>query len=100
MARTKKIVSRTRKAKTERKLTTAQRQNQLEQFVAICFTMWDGTHTELAKKAQLHLSTVYRLFNGDYSLRMRVNTLQCLAYAVGLRLDVVECGTFYVTLVK
>lgn len=87
--------------KKERRLSKKERFNEIKAYVSLCFTVLteDYNFEQIAEKTGLCLATVYRLWRGDYSLNMRVNTLQVLGYAAGLKLEMV--GTNYtVTLLK
>ena len=80
------------------RLSRKQRLEELRQFISLCFTLWEGTHDELAKKSGLCNATVSRLYRGDYTLAIRVNTLMVMAYSTGLKLELVE-GKTLVTLI-
>lgn len=89
-----------RKEKATKRLTPEMRLAELKAFISLVFAMTsDITHAELAERSTISLNTIYRLFHGDFTLAMRVNTLQCLAYAAGMELHITDSDV-RVTLVK
>lgn len=83
-----------------KRLTPEMRLAELKAFVSLVFAMTsDISHAELAERSTISLHTIYRLWHGEFTLAMRVNTLQCLAYAAGMELHITDSDV-RVTLVK
>lgn len=68
-------------------MTTKQVQEELRAFVGLCWMMSeDMSVQQVADKANLHVSTVYKLFAGE-TKEPRHSTLLKLGDAVGLELQ-------------
>lgn len=77
--------------RTVKKLTAKKRLEELQSFVSLCFIMLEGQNFhQIADKAMLSHTTIYRLFHGQYSRAVRFGTIQALGIAAGLRLEMTE----------
>lgn len=61
--------------------------DELRTFIQLCFTMLEGKSLkEVSKATGLSLSTIYRLWYGQFSLDIRYRTVQAMGHAAGLEL--------------
>lgn len=79
-----------------RRLTERARLEEIQTAVALCFATAeeDGKvdYRDIANRSRLSLATIYRLRDGNFTLNMRIRTLQALGYATGFRLDLTDNG--------
>jgi hypothetical protein len=72
-------------------ITERGRLAEIRTCVQLCLdAIGDESGAEIARRTGLSVTTIYRLTAGDVSLAMHVNTLQCLGYAAGLRIEMTE----------
>lgn len=75
------------------KITDEMRLDELSNTICICFAMLtEYDFKEIANLTGLCLSTIQRLYNGQYSLMIRWNTVDCLATAAGIRISRTKTG--------
>lgn len=81
--------------KIPKRLTQKQRLRDLSETVGLCLGLLgerelDGK--EICNLTGLSLSTINRLWRGNYTLAIRFGTVQALAAAAGLRVELTEYG--------
>ena len=70
-----------------KKMTAKQRLDTLTVIIGICFTLLeDKDFKEVSNLTGLSLSTIHRLYNGEYTLNVRWGTIQALGIAAGLEI--------------
>lgn len=76
------------------RMTENRRNQDLKTFVSIAFlNLSKGKKIdfkELSNKTQLSVSTLYRLNNRKFTLKVRFGTIQALGIAAGLRLEMTQ----------
>lgn len=84
----------TSKAAAPRGISQKELRDELEGFVTLCFAITEDLDMkELSNRAQLSVSTLYRLLNGNVSLSTHVGTIRKLGVAAGVRLVTSNYGT-------
>lgn len=79
------------KAQQRRKtLSKAERLKELKHAIQLCFVQMDCSLAQVAEKTGLGISTIYRLWEGNYTLAIRFGTAQAMAYAAGLKLELTD----------
>lgn len=75
-------------------LNRKQRLRDISEFVGLALSCLAEKHDdkEIANLTQLSVSTVKRLWMGQYSLAIRFGTVQALAAAAGFRVELTEYG--------
>lgn len=83
--------TKTRQQKKIVRMTKFKRLQEIKAFTALCFAMLsDYSLAEVSEKTGLCYGTVHRLWSGDYTLRTTIGSLQALAYASGMHLELTE----------
>lgn len=77
-----------------KRLTPKQRLRDLAELVGLCMGILSETHDnkEICNLTGLSISTIQRLWYGHYTLAVRFGTIQALAAAAGLRVELTEYG--------
>lgn len=77
-----------------KRLTPKHRLKDLHALVGICFGVLSEKNDdkEICNLTGLSISTIQRLWRGHYSLAVRFGTIQALAAAAGLRVELTEYG--------
>lgn len=75
-------------------LTPKQRLRDLQGLVGICLSALSEKYDnkELCNRTGLSLSTLHRLWTGQFTLAVRFGTIQALAAAAGLKVELGEYG--------
>jgi len=72
-------------------MTDRQMHDELKSFVALCFEEHgESTLREIAAASRLSVTTVHRLFSGQYTTAVHFGTVQKLGAACGLRLEMTK----------
>lgn len=83
-----------RRSTTVEKYTKKRRLEDLRSCIKICmhvlYTEKQMDDKEVCNATGLSLSTVYRVFNGQFSLAIRFSTVQAIAAAAGFKVELIK----------
>ena len=93
----------TQRSTPVKRLTKKQRLSELQGLVELCFGMLvEQTHSdskEICNLTGLSMSTINRLSIGNFTLAVRYGTIQALAGAAGLHVELTSDNSVHVSLV-